>query len=57
MTPPPRRALDITARLSFTLSGAQFGITVTALLVGYAGEPLIGVALAELLGAPASRMR
>lgn len=46
-----RRALDITARLSFTLSGAQFGITVTALLVGYAGEPLIGVALAELLGA------
>ncbi|HWD79372.1 MAG TPA: hemolysin family protein, partial [Kribbella sp.] len=45
-----RRALDITGRLSFTLSGAQFGITVTALLVGYAGEPLIGVALAELLG-------
>ena len=45
-----QRALDITARLSFTLSGAQFGITVTALLVGYAGEPLIGVALADLLG-------
>ena len=45
-----RRALDITGRLSFTLSGAQFGITVTALLVGYAGEPLIGVALADLLG-------
>lgn len=44
------RALDITARLSFTLSGAQFGITVTALLVGYAGEPLIGTGLAELLG-------
>ena len=44
------RALDITGRLSFTLSGAQFGITVTALLVGYAGEPLIGVALADLLG-------
>jgi magnesium and cobalt exporter, CNNM family len=47
---PAQRALDITSRLSFTLSGAQFGITVTALLVGYAGEPLIGVALAELLG-------
>ncbi|HEU0286061.1 MAG TPA: hemolysin family protein [Nocardioidaceae bacterium] len=47
---PARRALDITGRLSFTLSGAQFGITVTALLVGYAGEPLIGVSLAELLG-------
>jgi CBS domain containing-hemolysin-like protein len=44
------RALDVTGRLSFTLSGAQFGITVTALLVGYAGEPLIGVALADLLG-------
>lgn len=44
------RALDITGRLSFTLSGAQFGITVTALLVGYAGEPLIGTGLAELLG-------
>src|SRR4029453_9144037 len=44
-----KRALDITGRLSFTLSGAQFGITVTALLVGYAGEPLIGVGLAELM--------
>jgi CBS domain containing-hemolysin-like protein len=44
------RALGITGRLSFTLSGAQFGITVTALLVGYAGEPLIAVALAELFG-------
>ncbi len=48
--PAASRALDITGRLSFTLSGAQFGITVTALLVGYAGEPLIGVALADLLG-------
>ncbi len=48
---PARRALEITRRLSFTLSGSQFGITVTALLVGYAGEPLIGTALAELLGA------
>ncbi|MEP6650456.1 MAG: hemolysin family protein [Lapillicoccus sp.] len=45
-----KRALDITGRLSFTLSGAQFGITVTAVLVGYAGEPLISVGLAELLG-------
>ena len=44
------RALDITGRLSFTLSGAQLGITVTALLVGYAGEPLIGTGIAELLG-------
>ena len=45
-----QRALDITGRLSFALSGSQFGITVTALLVGYAGEPLIGTALADVLG-------
>ena len=47
---PAQRALDITGRLSFALSGSQFGITVTALLVGYAGEPLIGTSLADLLG-------
>ena len=35
------RALRITSRLSFTLSGAQFGITVTALLVGYLGEEFL----------------
>ncbi|MEO7235003.1 MAG: CNNM domain-containing protein, partial [Lapillicoccus sp.] len=29
---PARRALEITRRLSFALSGSQFGITVTALL-------------------------
>ncbi|HKJ10778.1 MAG TPA: hemolysin family protein [Ornithinimicrobium sp.] len=45
-----RRALDVTSRLSFTLSGAQFGITVTALLVGFAGEPLMGRGLAEAIG-------
>ncbi len=44
------RALDITSRLSFTLSGAQFGITLTALLVGFAGEPLLGRGLTEALG-------
>ncbi|MDN5794301.1 MAG: hemolysin family protein [Intrasporangium sp.] len=44
------RALRVTSRLSFALSAAQFGITVTALLVGYVSEPLIGVGLAELLG-------
>ncbi len=48
--PAAERAFRVTERLSFTLSGAQFGITVTALLVGYAGEPLIGRGLAELLG-------
>lgn len=44
------RALRVTSRLSFTLSGAQFGITVTALLVGFAGEPLLGQGLAQALG-------
>lgn len=43
------RALRVTSRLSFTLSGAQLGITVTALLVGYVSEPYLGKGLAELL--------
>lgn len=47
---PAERALKITSRLSFTLSGAQFGITLTALLVGFAGEPLLGRGLADLFG-------
>lgn len=41
------RALKVTSRLSFTLSGAQFGITVTALLVGYLGEALLVRGLTE----------
>ncbi|UYP20715.1 hemolysin family protein [Rhodococcus sp. Z13] len=45
-----RRALSITRRTSFMLSGAQLGITVTGLLVGYVAEPLIGSGLGELLG-------
>ncbi len=45
-----RRALDITRRTSFMLSGAQLGITVTGLLVGYVAEPLIGNGVGELLG-------
>ena len=47
---PAARALTVTSQLSFALSGAQFGITVTALLVGYVSEPLIGEGLADLLG-------
>lgn len=43
------RTLDITRRTSFMLSGAQLGITVTGLLVGYVAEPLIGQAFGELL--------
>lgn len=44
------RALDVTRRTSFMLSGAQLGITVTGLLAGYLAEPLIGSGLADLLG-------
>ncbi|TDC33563.1 HlyC/CorC family transporter [Micromonospora sp. 15K316] len=47
---PAARALEVTGRLSFMLSGAQLGITVTALLVGYAAEPYLGAGLADLFG-------
>ncbi|MFB9801656.1 hemolysin family protein [Streptomonospora salina] len=46
-----RRALDVTGRTSFMLSGAQLGITVTGLLVGYVAEPMMGrQGIGELLG-------
>ncbi|WP_150245529.1 hemolysin family protein [Nocardiopsis quinghaiensis] len=45
-----KRALGITRRTSFMLSGAQLGITVTGLLVGYVAEPMIGQGVGELLG-------
>src|SRR5215218_3334308 len=45
-----KRALGVTRRTSFMLSGAQLGITVTGLLVGYVAEPLIGEALGEMFG-------
>ncbi|MFI5491152.1 hemolysin family protein [Actinoplanes sp. NPDC051859] len=45
-----QRALTVTERLSFVLSGAQLGITVTALIVGYVAEPFLGEGLADLLG-------
>ncbi|MCU0262238.1 MAG: hemolysin family protein [Candidatus Nanopelagicales bacterium] len=44
------RALSVTNRTSFMLSGAQLGITVTGLLVGYVAEPLIGGSLGSMLG-------
>lgn len=44
------RVLDITKRTSFMLSGAQLGITVTGLLIGYVAEPLIGESVGTLLG-------
>lgn len=45
-----QRTLKVTKRTSFMLSGAQLGITVTALLVGYVAEPLIGEAIGTLSG-------
>jgi CBS domain containing-hemolysin-like protein len=45
-----KRALEVTRRTSFMLSGAQLGITVTGLLVGYVAEPLVGQSLGVLLG-------
>jgi CBS domain containing-hemolysin-like protein len=44
------RSLKVTRRTSFMLSGAQLGITVTGLLVGYVAEPLVGDSLGTLLG-------
>ncbi|GAA2372110.1 membrane protein [Catellatospora methionotrophica] len=49
--PAAQRALKITSRLSFMLSGAQLGITVTALMAGYVAEPYLGAGLAPLLQA------
>jgi CBS domain containing-hemolysin-like protein len=45
------RALQVTSRLSFMLSGAQLGITVTALLVGFLAEPAIAVIVRPWLAA------
>jgi len=45
-----RLALGVTRRTSFMLSGAQLGITITALVAGYVAEPLIGDSLSTILG-------
>ena len=47
-----RRARATTAalgRLSFNLSGAQLGITVTSLVIGFIAEPTLGAALEPLV--------
>ncbi|MCJ7857478.1 hemolysin family protein [Corynebacterium kalidii] len=44
------RALSVTRRTSFMLSGAQLGITVTGLLIGEFAEPMIGGSVGELIG-------
>lgn len=48
--PGAEAALSVTRRTSFMLSGAQLGITVTGLLVGFVAEPLVGASLGTLLG-------
>ncbi|MEU0136336.1 hemolysin family protein [Streptomyces sp. NPDC006296] len=43
------RALKVLGRLSFMLSGAQLGITVTGLVVGFLAEPSVSVLLRPVL--------
>lgn len=45
-----KRALAVTKCTSFMLSGAQLGITVTGLLVGFVAQPMVGNSLGTLLG-------
>ncbi len=46
-----RRVRRLVSRLSFHLSGAQVGITVTSLMLGFLAEPTIAAALAPALEA------
>lgn len=48
--PAAGRALQVLQRLSFMLSGAQLGITVTSLVAGFIAEPTVGRALQPLMG-------
>lgn len=45
-----RRAVQVHKRLSFMLSGAQLGITITSLVVGFIAEPTLGRALEPVVG-------
>lgn len=46
-----QRALSVMSRLSFMLSGAQLGITVTALVVGFIAEPATSALIEPVLAA------
>jgi CBS domain containing-hemolysin-like protein len=46
-----RRAVQVHKRLSFMLSGAQLGITVTTLVVGFIAEPAIASVIEPILEA------
>lgn len=55
-----RRALAVHERLSFMLSGAQLGITVTSLVLGFIAEPVVADTIRPLLeavGVPDSAVR
>ncbi|WP_433475775.1 hemolysin family protein [Spirillospora sp. CA-142024] len=45
-----RRALKVIGRLSFMLSGAQLGITMTTLVVGFIAKPALAELIQPLLG-------
>ncbi|NAW62207.1 DUF21 domain-containing protein, partial [Vibrio sp. V31_P5A7T61] len=44
-----KRALAVTKRTSFMLSGAQLGITITGLVLGFTAEPLLGKSMGVIL--------
>jgi CBS domain containing-hemolysin-like protein len=46
-----KRAIQVHKRLSFMLSGAQLGITVTSLVLGFIAEPVLAGVLRPLLEA------
>jgi CBS domain containing-hemolysin-like protein len=46
-----KRAIDVHRRLSFMLSGAQLGITVTTLLLGFIAEPAVASVIEPALQA------
>jgi len=46
-----KRAVEVHRRLSFMLSGAQLGITVTSLVLGFLAQPVIADLLEPLLDA------
>jgi CBS domain containing-hemolysin-like protein len=52
-----RAAAGALRHLSFHLSGAQLGITVTSLIVGFVAEPTIATALEPLVGGVVSEAR
>lgn len=52
-----KRAIDVHKRLSFMLSGAQLGITVSTLVLGFIAEPALAAVIEpvmEAVGLPAS---